>query len=169
MYSETECCVCFESTTNKTICNHNICMPCKKQIKNVKCPICRGHMDDLNYVYDDEEDDEEDEVDLNNTCDCCLGGWDRENEYGWCECICDECDRRLGDCKYTCQDIEEEVAVETNLDRRIRMRDANLCYDCGLSWDTDSVKGECKCPCYVCCPGDNRPRLAWCKLECCTW
>ena len=37
-------------------------------------------------------------------CDCCLGGWYLETEFGWCHCICSRCDKDLNECKYDCYD-----------------------------------------------------------------
>jgi len=49
---------------------------------------------------------EEDE--LNNMCDCCVKGWDKPNEFGQCECICNKCFQLLCECKYECKKEEEE-------------------------------------------------------------
>ena len=47
-----ECCICFQKSNNKTICNHDVCSGCLVKItKNnkYKCPICRRMID--NYTY----------------------------------------------------------------------------------------------------------------------
>lgn len=39
------CSVCLEPTTDVTICNHGICLPCRDKCittDNTKCPVCRG-------------------------------------------------------------------------------------------------------------------------------
>jgi len=38
---ENICCVCYNETTNKTICNHSLCEECEKNLKSSACPICR--------------------------------------------------------------------------------------------------------------------------------
>ena len=35
------CCVCHLETATKTGCGHYLCYSCWKQIKNMKCPMCR--------------------------------------------------------------------------------------------------------------------------------
>lgn len=51
-YSEDEkCCVCFENTSDNTLCNHSICLTCRETsiINNyTDCPICR-RSNALNY------------------------------------------------------------------------------------------------------------------------
>lgn len=36
-----ECCICFEQTRGKTICDHSICMACFSNLKNPICPLCK--------------------------------------------------------------------------------------------------------------------------------
>lgn len=39
-----KCCVCFEPTMTKTICNHTLCIPCHVPLKECfypNCPLCR--------------------------------------------------------------------------------------------------------------------------------
>ena len=52
-----ECCVCAEETTNKTTCNHPICIVCLSRLNKQKCPICRGTI----YPDDDEGSSESDD------------------------------------------------------------------------------------------------------------
>ena len=46
-----ECCVCYEKTKLKTNCKHTLCLPCWNQLKEDKCPMCRG---ELIYDYEDQ-------------------------------------------------------------------------------------------------------------------
>lgn len=43
---KSECCVCYENTTNKLVCNHLVCDECTSKMKS--CPMCR-------QPYGDEE------------------------------------------------------------------------------------------------------------------
>ena len=36
-----ECCVCYNETTNKTICHRSLCGECEEKLKGSPCPICR--------------------------------------------------------------------------------------------------------------------------------
>jgi hypothetical protein len=47
-----ECCVCYERTKSMTKCKHYLCLQCRPQLKEEKCPICRKC---LNCDCDDEE------------------------------------------------------------------------------------------------------------------
>lgn len=44
--SNVECCVCLESVacTNKTLCNHILCVECHTKIKGRKCPMCKSYL-----------------------------------------------------------------------------------------------------------------------------
>ena len=49
-----ECCVCYDQTVKKTICNHSLCLRClnKIPINNKTCPMCRAFLsieDEMNY------------------------------------------------------------------------------------------------------------------------
>jgi hypothetical protein len=61
---------------------------------------------------EDEEEEEEDTFDYDNSCDCCVAGWDKPNEFGWCNCECSKCGELLRDCKYTCRDKLKESDEE---------------------------------------------------------
>lgn len=39
-----ECCVCYEYTIRKTVCNHTLCTYCVQRIKSLRCPACRQNM-----------------------------------------------------------------------------------------------------------------------------
>jgi hypothetical protein len=59
-----DCCVCAEETTNKTTCNHPICIVCLSRLNKQKCPICRSTIypeDDDSSEYDDDDSDDEEE------------------------------------------------------------------------------------------------------------
>lgn len=51
---KTECCICYENSTDKTLCNHPVCKDCiKKSLKNYKnftCPLCRKEYTLKKYV-----------------------------------------------------------------------------------------------------------------------
>lgn len=47
----TDCSVCMEQTTTKTICNHELCRKCYCSLENKICPICRRSL-----IDDDDED-----------------------------------------------------------------------------------------------------------------
>ena len=36
------------------------------------------------------------------SCDCCCKGWGIENEFGLCQCWCNNCGREMSDCQYKC-------------------------------------------------------------------
>lgn len=44
-YSETEnCCVCYESTSDSTLCGHSVCLSCRENCiikQKIDCPVCR--------------------------------------------------------------------------------------------------------------------------------
>ena len=40
--------------------------------------------------------------DKNNSCDCCLKGWNKLNKFGNCVCWCSKCGNELRICKYNC-------------------------------------------------------------------
>ena len=52
-----ECCVCNDETTNKTSCNHHICIVCLSRLNKQQCPMCREEM----YEDDDDDDDDSDD------------------------------------------------------------------------------------------------------------
>ena len=39
-----ECCVCLETTSGKTCCNHPICLACITNLKKARCPLCRAEI-----------------------------------------------------------------------------------------------------------------------------
>ena len=45
---------------------------------------------------------------VDDSCDCCVKGWDKKNEWGRCECWCKLCNRFLRDCKYECSNEPDE-------------------------------------------------------------
>lgn len=47
---EYNCVVCYEPTTNQTMCFHRLCLQCWSKLKNLQCPICRE--DDIDIYYD---------------------------------------------------------------------------------------------------------------------
>lgn len=51
-----ECCVCYETSINKTLCNHPICKDCiiksLKKDKYFTCPMCRKDYELKNYVVE---------------------------------------------------------------------------------------------------------------------
>ena len=66
-----ECCVCNDETTNKTSCNHHICIVCLSRLNKQQCPMCREEMyedggddsDDDDSDDDDSDDDDSDDDD----------------------------------------------------------------------------------------------------------
>jgi hypothetical protein len=52
-----ECCVCFELTTTKTVCQHAVCIPCLLRVN--KCPLCRTEAFCQCCVKPDEYSDDE--------------------------------------------------------------------------------------------------------------
>lgn len=52
-YKENECCsVCFENTTDTTVCDHPICFNCREKCllkKQLNCPICRN--ENIMHLY----------------------------------------------------------------------------------------------------------------------
>ena len=54
----------------------------------------------------DFESDEEDDFDYTDSCDCCVKGWSKANEFGRCECVC-ECLKLYRDCQYKCKSESE--------------------------------------------------------------
>ena len=63
------------------------------------CPICNEA-----ECSDGEECDSESETDFDysDSCDCCVKGWDKPNEFGRCDCI-HNCGKLLRECKYKCR------------------------------------------------------------------
>lgn len=51
---EDVCCVCFETTTTFTECNHALCVSCRNVIKNKSCPICRKEQMYKTYFQNNE-------------------------------------------------------------------------------------------------------------------
>ena len=70
------------------------------------CDECEDDMMDLKDV---------DGYDYKDSCDCCVKGWSKANEFGRCVCLC-SCGRLLRDCRYTCArwncDDDEQVDVD---------------------------------------------------------
>ncbi len=58
-----ECCVCFESTTSRTPCEHTLCDGCRQHLVIQICPLCRGFLlseeDDQYWTTTSESDDDE--------------------------------------------------------------------------------------------------------------
>ena len=50
---------------------------------------------------DSEDDSEDDDFDYEDSCDCCVKGWSKANEFGRCVCRCD-CGKLQRDCRYKC-------------------------------------------------------------------
>lgn len=50
-----ECCVCYESTLNRTPCKHYVCTDCIDQISNGQCPLCRTIINDIEQRQKDDE------------------------------------------------------------------------------------------------------------------
>jgi len=52
------CCVCYEDTFTKTLCNHSVCIPCwlkiKKHQNQIVCPICKSDISLIEYVPQDD-------------------------------------------------------------------------------------------------------------------
>ena len=40
----TECCVCFEKTTEFTACGHPLCKECSEKLQKNECPVCKKSM-----------------------------------------------------------------------------------------------------------------------------
>ena len=91
-------------------------------------------------LIQENENKSEDNHDYENSCDCCLGSWsDEPNEYGICNCICDECGDNLRSCRYECEDNHDYE---------------NSCDCCLASWsDEPNEYGICNCICSNC--GDD--------------
>ena len=60
-----ECCICNDETTNKTSCNHHICIVCLSRLNKQQCPMCREEMyeDDGDDDSDDDSDDDDSDID----------------------------------------------------------------------------------------------------------
>jgi hypothetical protein len=66
-----DCCICYDSTITKLICEHYVCLECMRKIKIKKCPQCRDELkiigeclpsgDDSSITYSDYEESEEPE------------------------------------------------------------------------------------------------------------
>lgn len=54
-----DCCVCLELTTNKTRCNHLICLQCIYALNSNACPMCRKKLYHQNESDDDDDEDDE--------------------------------------------------------------------------------------------------------------
>jgi hypothetical protein len=96
---------------------------------------------------EEEEEDEEEEVDFSDCCDCCVKGWSVENEFGRCECMCDNCYGDYRDCKGECEKIDF----------------SDRCDGCVKGWSVENEFGRCECMCSHC-YGYYRD----CKGECVT-
>jgi len=58
------------------------------------------------FIEKDSSDD--DDFDCNDSCDCCVKGWSKANEYGRCECRCSGCKNPLRTCRYECYEKAEK-------------------------------------------------------------
>jgi len=41
-------------------------------------------------------------VSKKESCDCCVKGWGQPNEFGLCNCRCNNCPKSYSDCRYSC-------------------------------------------------------------------
>ncbi len=81
-------------------------------INGVLDRMCKA-IDDEEDDYDDSDNDEEDDFDYTDSCDCCVKGWSKANEFGRCECVC-ECLKLYRDCQYKCKSESEYDESESN-------------------------------------------------------
>ena len=91
------CSYCGRTLTDEELADeHNKGDNSKKSL-SVACPKCRV----LFEGEEKEEDSEGDDFDYNDSCDCCVKGWSKANEYGRCVCRCD-CGKLQRICRYKC-------------------------------------------------------------------
>jgi hypothetical protein len=114
--------------------------------KRVRTPIVIGDDDDLfqSLIADAQQAENEKAIQAleeeEDMCDCCVKGWDKENEWGRCGCICSKCDRLLRDCKYKCLEEEPDTCEQCGRTDRLDhywWSDAKkehwiFCEDCGV-------------------------------------
>jgi hypothetical protein len=43
-----------------------------------------------------------------DSCDCCVKGWSKPNEFGRCVCRCSDCKKLLRNCRYECTAVKQE-------------------------------------------------------------
>jgi hypothetical protein len=43
-----------------------------------------------------------------DSCDCCVKGWSKANEFGRCVCCCSDCKKLLRNCRYECTAVKQE-------------------------------------------------------------
>lgn len=84
------CKMCGDDCRKNDLCGHGVA--------DGVCCICHE------CRHEAGEEEESDEEEFEDMCDCCVKGWDKENEFGRCHCICSRCDDLLRVCKYTCLD-----------------------------------------------------------------
>lgn len=53
--------------------------------------------------------DNNDDFDYEDSCDCCVKGWSKENEFGRCICRCSSCSKLLRDCRYECTNTKKDL------------------------------------------------------------
>jgi hypothetical protein len=59
---------------------------------------------------DSDTSDSDDDFDYEDSCDCCVKGWSKANEFGRCVCRC-SCRKLLRNCRYECKEFEEECRL----------------------------------------------------------
>ena len=57
-------------------------------------------------------------TEMEDSCDCCVKGWSKANEFGRCTCRCSACKNLLRDCQYGCS---EEAKPETVHEMAVRI------------------------------------------------
>jgi len=66
--------------------------------------------DECYYKANPESDDEDDDFDREDSCDTCVKGWSKANEFGRCVCRC-ACRKLLRNCRYECEEFKEECRL----------------------------------------------------------
>jgi hypothetical protein len=103
------------------------------------------------------------------SCDVCVKGWNYENEFGLCDCECDNCGYEMRECQYKCYDVRATVEhLEEYINKYqpyVRSVDINIkqkfnkeliecieldCYACMGGWNFRNEFGLCNCMCNIC-------------------
>ena len=87
-------------------------------------------------VLDSDSDSDSDcDFDRDDSCDCCVKGWSKENEFGRCSCRCSGCGELYRDCKGECRmeefkmkdEIEEMGKEDKNILTETIPPDTRIC------------------------------------------
>jgi hypothetical protein len=96
-FSEEEMAIVFSAFSQAIRLNHKGCAVIEAERNKQK-----RMQEEKKKEEKEKEDEDEDDFDYEDSCDCCVKGWSKANEFGRCVCRCSRCRKLLRNCRYKC-------------------------------------------------------------------